>query len=173
MLHRRTPSYLCSESWRYGAPYTNRTCHLPLRSRLGALFKINSLQQLVLFHQLLTITLGNSGLLTLTLCLRQIYAQNFYGGLGAERKFFPCVDLGCIRPRLSFGDECLLRKDRSPSTHTTYHLSSRTTQIGQQTCDTLSALNSLPGGRLKGNLKVYMRFHSCSALTSNEPQSVT
>ena len=88
MLHRRTPSYLCSESWNYGAPNTNRTCDLPLRSRLGALFKINSLQQRGLFHQLLTMTLGNSGLLTLTLCLRQIYAQNFYGGLGAERKIF-------------------------------------------------------------------------------------
>jgi hypothetical protein len=25
---------LCSESWRYGAPDTNRTCHLPLRRRL-------------------------------------------------------------------------------------------------------------------------------------------
>ena len=88
MLHRRTENYLCSESWRYGAPDTNRTCHLPLRSRLGALFKINSLQQRGLFHQLLTLTLEYSEILHLTLCLRQIYAQNFYGGLGAERKIF-------------------------------------------------------------------------------------
>ena len=81
MLHRRTASDLCSESWRYGAPDTNRTCHLPLRSRLGALFKINSLQQRVLFLQLLTLTLDYSEILHLTLCLRQIYAQLFSVGV--------------------------------------------------------------------------------------------
>ena len=42
----------------------------------------------MLFHQLLTLTLDYSEILHLTLCLRQIYAQNFYGGLGAERKIF-------------------------------------------------------------------------------------
>ncbi len=41
MLYRRTARNLCSESMKYGAPDTNRTCDLPLRSRLGALFKIN------------------------------------------------------------------------------------------------------------------------------------